>query len=268
MSKIDFTNISAKYEDYSLVQKSAAKVLLEILEIKDEDDVLDLGCGVGELTRQIRKNTKGKIIGIDPSEGMIKQAIEKSKSLEIAYEVKSAEELDYRECFDVIFCNSVFQWLKDPDKVVENCYVALRRDGRIGIQAPAKKIYSPNFIEAIKKVKENPRTKDVFAYFKAPWFFLETSDEYRNLFKKKGFKVAFSKIESVKAEYAPQEVFNIFFSGAAAGYLNQDFYDVKINESYISDFRNIVEESFAQQINNREKVELIFNRIFLMAVKD
>jgi len=33
MSKIDFTNISAKYEDYSLVQKSAAKVLLEILEI-------------------------------------------------------------------------------------------------------------------------------------------------------------------------------------------------------------------------------------------
>ena len=28
--------------------------------------------------------------------------------------------------------------------------------------------------EAVEKVKEDPRTRGIFAYFKEPWFFLET----------------------------------------------------------------------------------------------
>jgi len=40
---------------------------------------------------------------------MIKEAIEKSRGLDIAFEVKSVEELNYRDCFNVIFCNSSTQ---------------------------------------------------------------------------------------------------------------------------------------------------------------
>ena len=97
-----------------MVQKSAAEVLLKLLEIRDNDDVLDLGCGVGNLTRKIREITKGKVVGIDPSEGMIREAIEKSIGLDITFEVKSAEELNYGNYFNVIFCNSSFQWFREP----------------------------------------------------------------------------------------------------------------------------------------------------------
>lgn len=86
------------------------------MKIGDNDDVLDLGCGSGHLTRKIRGLTNGKVVGIDPSEGMIKEAVEKSKRLDITYEIKSAEDMDYEESFDVIFCNSAFQWFKDPEK--------------------------------------------------------------------------------------------------------------------------------------------------------
>lgn len=188
MDKVDFSKIASKYEEYSSVQKSAADILLKLLEIGDEDDVLDLGCGTGNLTRKIRKMTKGKVVGIDPSEGMIKEAKEKSKGLDITFEIKSAEEMDYKNCFDVIFCNSSFQWFKDPEKAVENCYRALRKGGRMGMQAPAKKVYSPTFIEAVEKVKKDPRTRDIFAYFKEPWFFLETSDEYKIYLRKLALK--------------------------------------------------------------------------------
>lgn len=268
MDKVDFSKIASKYEDYSSVQKSVADILLKLLEIGDGDDVLDLGCGTGNLTRKIRKMTKGKVVGIDPSEGMIKEAKEKSKGLDITFEIKSAEEMDYKNCFDVIFCNSSFQWFKDPEKAVENCYRVLRKGGRMGMQAPAKKVYSPTFIEAVEKVKKDPRTRDIFAYFKEPWFFLETSDEYKILFEKIGFKVVFSKIENIRTKHTPEEVFNIFSSGAIAGYLNQDFYDIEIDEDYIVAFKEIVKDAFAQQANNQGEVELTFNRIFLVAIKE
>jgi trans-aconitate 2-methyltransferase len=268
MNKINFSKIAIKYEDYSSVQKSAAEILLRLVEIRENDDVLDLGCGVGNLTRKIREVTKGNIVGIDPSKGMIKKAIEKNWSFDITFWIKIAEELDYKACFDVIFCNSAFQWFRDPQKAVESCYTALRKDGRIGIQAPAKKVYSPNFIEAIEKVKEYPRTRDIFAHFKEPWFFLETHNEYKDLFEKAGFNEVFSKIESIETKHTPEEIFSIFSSGAIAGYLNQDFYDVKIDEDYIETFKKIVKDAFVQQVNNQGEVELTFNRIFLVAIKE
>lgn len=268
MSGVDFSKIATKYEDYSSVQKSAAEILLELLKIGNNDDVLDLGCGVGNLTRTIRKISKGKVVGFDPSEGMIREAIEKSRGFDITFEVKSAEEMDHKNCFSVIFCNSAFQWFRDPQKVVENCHTALRKGGRIGIQAPAKRVYSPNFIEAVKKVKEDRRTKDIFSHFKDPWFFLETPDEYKNLFEKIGFKMVFSEIESIKTKHAPEEIFKIFSSGAIAGYLNQDFYDVKIDEDYMDTFKKIVKDAFVQQANEQGEVELIFNRVFLVAIKE
>jgi len=261
---MDFSKIADKYENHSLVQKSAAEVLLRLLEIGDGDDVLDLGCGVGNLTRKIGEISKGKVVGIDPSEGMIKKAKEKIE--DITFEIKSAEDMNYINDFDIIFCNSSFQWLTYPEKAIENCYTALRKGGSVGIQAPARKVYSPNFIEAIERVKEDPRTRDIFAHFMNPWFFLETSKEYKKLFESY-FNVVLSKIESIKTKHTPEEIFNIFSSGAAAGYLNQDFYDVEINEDYIEAFKEIVKMEFAQQANKQGEVELIFNRIFLVAIK-
>jgi ubiquinone/menaquinone biosynthesis C-methylase UbiE len=268
MRRVDFSKIAAKYENYSLVQKSAGEELLKLLEIRNTDNVIDLGCGVGNLTRKLRELTNGRIVGVDPAEGMIKEAIEKNKGQDIIFEIKRAEKMDYKDCFDVIFCNSAFQWFKNPQKAVRNCYAALRKGGRFGMQAPAKKEYSPNFIKAVTKVEENPRTGDIFMHFKNPWFFLDTSEQYKNLFEKVGFKVIFSKIEKTKTKHTPEEVFNIFSSGAIAGYLNQDFYDVKIDEYYRDTFKEIVEDAFIQQANEQGEVELIFNRIFLVAIKE
>jgi ubiquinone/menaquinone biosynthesis C-methylase UbiE len=83
MNRVDFSKITAKYEDFSLVQKSAAEKLLNLLEIGNTDDVLDLGCGVGNLTREIRKTIKGKVFGIDrtrQNNPILKEAIECDKT--------------------------------------------------------------------------------------------------------------------------------------------------------------------------------------------
>ncbi len=265
---IDFTGIAARYEDLSSVQRSAAEVLLGLLQIGRDDDVLDLGCGVGHLSRKIRELTNGRIVGVDPAEGMIREAVEKGEGLDITFEVKSAEELDYKDCFDVIFCNSALQWFSDPERAIENCYIALRRGGRIGVQAPAKKVYNPNFVEAVGRVREDPRTKDIFSHFRNPWFLLEKMEEYEELFEKHNLRVVFSKMEKVETRHTPEEVFNIFSSGAVAGYLNQDHYDVELNADYVAAFNEIVGDAFLRQANSHGEVAMVFNRIFLVAIKD
>jgi len=41
-----------------------------------------------------------------------------------------------------------------------------------------------------------------------------------------------------------------------------------MDEDYIENFKSIIKEAFLQQADDEGKVELIFNRIFLVAVKD
>src|SRR3989339_1928373 len=113
----DFSEISKQYEADSVVQKSASQILFELLEIQPEDDVLDLGCGTGHILKIIKEKTKGRVVGIDPSEGMIEKAREKFSHQGITFRVCSAEQLDYKNEFDIIFCNSAFQWFADPAKV-------------------------------------------------------------------------------------------------------------------------------------------------------
>jgi len=264
---VDFSRIAKEYEGNSLVQRSASDILLDLIKINPDDDVLDLGCGTGSLTRKIRELTKGRVVGIDPSEGMIKEAVRQSKGLEIVYERIPAEEIDYREEFTLIVSNSSLQWFRNPEKAIKNCYRALREGGRIGLQAPAGRVYSPNFIRAVKEVERDRRTRDTFSRFKEPWFLLESADEYRDLFERSGFRVSYSEIKKVITEYTPEEVFRIFMSGAAAGYLNGDYYDVELSEEYISAFKEIVLNSFIKQAGPSGILRLEFQRLFLIAHK-
>ncbi|KLU63354.1 malonyl-[acyl-carrier protein] O-methyltransferase [Peptococcaceae bacterium CEB3] len=265
---MDFSKIASTYERESIVQKSAADILSTLLRISSHDDVIDIGCGTGNLTKKIKSLTHGKVVGIDPSPGMIEEAILRLEGQDIIFHIGTAEDLIEDGDFDVVFCNSAFQWLRDPKRAVDNFHKALRKGGRVGIQAPAKRVYCPNFIDAVERVREDSSLQRTFAHFQNPWFFLETSDDYMNLFEESGFTVPFSKIEQVATLHSAEEVFRIFSSGAIAGYLNQDFYNVTLDEGYIEGFKEVIRNEFARQENQDGKVELLFNRIMLIAVKE
>lgn len=159
----DFSAIAARYEHDSLIQKSAAEKLFGLLEINGTEDVLDLGCGTGNLTRKIRGMTGGRVVGVDPSEGMIREAALNLAGKDASHLVVTAEELTFDEEFDVIFCNSAFQWFRDPQIAFRNCHNTLRNGGRIGIQAPAQQTYCLNFLNAVDAVAHDNRTRQTCA---------------------------------------------------------------------------------------------------------
>lgn len=263
----DFSEIAKRYEKDSLVQKSASEQLFDLLKISGNETVLDVGCGAGNLTKRIAEQTKGKVVGVDASEGMIKEAKRNYGGLGIDFTVCPVEELNYTNSFDVVFCNSAFQWFKHPEIALKSCFKTLKAGGRMGIQAPARNNYCPNYLSAIEKVKSDPELAGQFASFTAPWLFLDTAKEYAQLFEAAGFEVQHAWIDQVSSFHSPEEVFKIFASGASAGYLNPKYYSCPISGDYMAAFKRVMLESFKEQADSAGKVNLVFYRIFLLAKK-
>ncbi len=263
----DFSEISAKYEEDSIAQKSASDILFELLDIQPNDNVLDLGCGTGHISKLIKEKTSGGVVGVDSSEGMIEKAKEKYAEEGLSFRVCSAEQLDYESEFEVIFCNSVFQWFVDPKQALKACYNALRDRGRMAMQAPATDNYCPNFLRAVEEVKRDDSTKEIFGSFTRPWLFLNTAEEYAELFAGAGFKVERATIDEVVTSHTVEEAYKIFASGAAAGYLNQEYYGARLTQDYTESFSSIVGKSFENQANSAGQIELTFYRIYLLAAR-
>lgn len=233
----NFTDISRNYQRTAVLQKSAAERLFEMLAIGKSDDVLDLGCGSGYHTHMIRMLTDGMVTGIDPAHGMIDQARAAYASERISFRVGAAENLDSDSEFAAIFCNSAFQWFRDPARAVSNCCKALCPGGRMAIQAPATTAYCPNFIRAAEALLGDVQTRNAFQHFRSPWVFFDTAEEYAAVFERAGFSVASSAIVEVTQQCTPEKAFEMFESGAAAGYLNPDCYDTKLAPNFIETAR-------------------------------
>lgn len=262
----NFTTIAPQYRQTATLQQSASELLFDLLEITRTDDILDLGCGTGHITQAIRLQTDGVVVGIDPSAGMIAEA-RRHCAGNIEFQVESAEELAMASRFDAIFCNSAFQWFRDPSRAVLHCYEALRPGGRIAIQAPARTNYCPNFVRATDALKQDPQTQETFAHFRSPWFFLETAQEYTAIFLRAGFSVVTSEIEGITRCCPPTKVLEMFESGAAAGYLNPECCDREFSPGYIGKAREVIARSFHSQAAGDGQVELTFFRIYLLAHK-
>ena len=93
-----FSVIAHSYSQLSSLQQSADQVLIKKLKILEDEDILDLGCGLGQLTAEIRKIIKGSIFGVDPAVDMIQKAKQTYASQKIQFFVQSAE--DYKTLFE------------------------------------------------------------------------------------------------------------------------------------------------------------------------
>lgn len=112
--------------------------ILRLLELKEDDRVLDLGCGTGVLTRMIadRLNPeKGGIsIGIDAASQMIKVARKKRETPTCRFEIAAAENLLFEnDSFDSIVSSLFFHHvpLDLKKKALTEAFRVLKPGGRL-----------------------------------------------------------------------------------------------------------------------------------------
>ena len=262
---MSFDVIAARYGRDSVAQRSAAEVLLGLAEVNPADDVLDVGCGTGALLARLRGLTRGRVRGVDPSAGMIAAARRDApEGVELAR--LAAEELPHDGEFDLVLSNSALQWFSDPAAAFARFRRALRPGGRTAIQAPATARYAPEFVSAMQEVARDPRTRDVFATWRTPWFYLESAEAYAALLAEAGFDVRLARIVELSSRETPDDAMRIFGSGAEAGYLGAASYPAPLPEGYADAVRDVVRASFERRAGADGRVELRFRRVFLAAV--
>lgn len=99
--------------------------VLDLLDPRPGERVLDLGCGDGVLTAAIAARGT-EVTGADASPAMVAAA----RARGLAAEVADGAALPWRSAFDAVFSNAALHWMTDPDAVIASVARALRPGGR------------------------------------------------------------------------------------------------------------------------------------------
>ncbi len=100
--------------------------MLELLDPKPGERILDLGCGDGVLTEKIVA-AGAAVVGVDASAEMIDAARRRGLDARVG----DGAQLGFAREFDAVFSNAALHWMKrDPDAVIAGVARALKPGGR------------------------------------------------------------------------------------------------------------------------------------------
>lgn len=200
--------------------------LLESLDPKPGELILDLGCGDGALTEKVAA-AGCKIYGIDSSAAQVHAA--KQRGLKVA--LMDGEQVSFKRCFDAVFSNAAIHWMKQADKVVKGVSDCLKPGGRFVGEFGGK-----GNVATIRTALHNAlhrRGTDPWAV--DPWYY-PSPEEYATLLTSFGLRVDY-----VALMPRPTKL-----PGDIVGWL----------EVFAQPFRNAVAPSEQQKLLNEVRSEL------------
>jgi trans-aconitate 2-methyltransferase len=123
-----------QYHRVSGPMEEMGLAVLERLELRGDETVLDAGCGSGRVTAHlVDRLPSGRVIAVDLSEGMVEEA---RRTLGGRADVRRADllELELDEQVDAVFSTATFHWILDHDRLFARLFAALRPGGRLVAQ--------------------------------------------------------------------------------------------------------------------------------------
>jgi len=167
------------YDEHARFVSDLAGEVLNWLAPRSGERILDLGCGDGVLTEQL-KNRGCRVIGVDASAGMIAAARARGLDARVA----DAHELAFDGEFDAVFSNAALHWMIKPGKVLDGVARALMPDGRFVAEFGGH----GNVAAITTAMRAVAKSRGGDQELAGPWFF-PSVDDYRRLLDQKGFIV-------------------------------------------------------------------------------
>ena len=154
--------------------------LVDILAPRPGEQVLDAGCGTGQLTALIA-GSGADVVGVDNSPEMVDRAARNYPGLR--FEVADVRELPYRGEFDAVFSNAVLHWVLPPEPAVESVRRALRPGGRFVAELGGAGNIAA-IVESVRRARRGSPGEDV-----GDAFFFPDAAEYASMLETRGFDV-------------------------------------------------------------------------------
>lgn len=182
-------NVELYEQKHSYVWQYGSK-LLEMLDAKPGEQILDLGCGTGQLTAEIAA-TGARVVGLDAAESAIAQCRQQYPQIEFIV----ANGADFSlEPFDAVFSNAALHWIHPPAAAVNCIYRALKPGGRLVAEFGGKGNVD-RIIEAIEMAIARSINR---------WYF-PSIGEYSTLLEQQGFTVNFATLFSRPTKLAGED---------------------------------------------------------------
>ena len=127
-----------------VIESYYSQVAEEVASNLKEGLILDLGTGPGYLPIEIVKRSPSvRIDGIDLSRKLIDMAqantIKSGVANKLNFEVGNAARLRFKDCtYDMVITTGMLHTLKNPIKVLRECFRVLKRGGEAWIYDPAR----------------------------------------------------------------------------------------------------------------------------------
>ncbi|MEO0339651.1 MAG: methyltransferase domain-containing protein [Bacteroidota bacterium] len=159
--------------------------LIELLKPQEQERILDLGCGTGELTHKISQ-TCPHVVGIDKSPEMIEKAQHEFPG--IHFEVGDAANFNFKEKFDAIFSNATLHWVNQYQAAAQCMYDNLVEGGRIVVEFGGKGNVQ-SIVNLLKsKLADSGYTEQAQLN---PWYF-PSIGAYSSELERVGFRVSYA----------------------------------------------------------------------------
>jgi trans-aconitate 2-methyltransferase len=172
---------AATYDRVSTPQVEWARRVLERLDLRGDETVLDAGCGSGRVTLVLLERLPhGHVVAVDSAPSMVEHAREALGERATVLHA-SLTELELDRAVDAVFSNAVFHWIADHDLLFARLFSALRPGGRLVAQCGGAGNVE-RFHRAANAVSSGPPFADHLAGWRGPWNFAgagETAERLR-----------------------------------------------------------------------------------------
>ncbi|MFD2672262.1 class I SAM-dependent methyltransferase [Marinicrinis sediminis] len=173
--------------------------LIDVLAPVKGENILDVGCGTGDLAAEIAQYGS-HVYGIDGSAEMINQARSKYPQLNLA--VADGQRFHLNQQFDAVFSNAAIHWMKEePEGVIRCIHQHLKPNGRFVAEMGGFGNIQ-HIIEAILHVLQQDHGIDASPLL--PWYF-PTRETYTALLTHHEFTVHMANIVPRPTPLVPGE---------------------------------------------------------------
>jgi len=204
-----------------VTQRRHADRLLRLVDLREDDNVLEVGSGTGALAIEIGRRVR-RVHGIDLSSAMVRQAeyqASRSISTNVTFEVADLLGYESTEPFDVVISNSAMQWITPEYRAYRQIFRLLRSGGRLGVQQGGKDDYKGLHAFTRTLITDTNLGK-YFAGWRYPNY-NPTAEQYRELLEGIGFtNIEIVAVETDESEY-PEFIQDSFEERLLVPYLNQ-----------------------------------------------
>jgi trans-aconitate 2-methyltransferase len=161
---------AASYERVSAPLEAMGRDVLDRLELRGDERVLDSGCGTGRVTAALLERLpRGEVVAVDGSQAMVAEA---RRRLGGRAHVFAADllELELDRPVDAILSTATFHWIADHDRLFARLRDALKPGGRLVAQCGGAG-NAAAVVDAIARV-DHPALRG----WPGPWHFATTTD--------------------------------------------------------------------------------------------